>query len=202
VNLTQCPACSSEPSHQRGTLVRLGSRCKAVLAVARAHGIADGAVLRDEAEMWLPVVDFEDHYEVSRRDGVRSIRTGRILRTPSKGDDYPRVEIDGRAYRVHILMAKAFFGPRPDGRVGALTHWQLSENWTVDPLRGLWSRVAEGGHRVPAVRQVQVCTARSPDGRDRAAAPATNKATRIRASPNGSRNAMLVSSRGCVRLKR
>jgi hypothetical protein len=162
-----------------------------VLAVARAHGIDDGAVLRDEAEMWLRVADFEDHYEVSRRDGVRSIRTGRILRTPSKGDDYPRVEMDGRTYRVHILMAKAFLGPLPDGRVGALTHWQLSDSRTVDPLRGLWSRVAEAGHRDPAVRQVQVCTARGADGRDRAAAPATDEPTRIRASPNGSRNAML-----------
>jgi hypothetical protein len=116
-----CPACAREPSNQQGTLVCLGNRCKAVLRVARAHGINGAAVLRDKREMWLPITGLEDYYEVSSRGRVRSIRTGRILKTPCTGNDYPMVEMDGRTWRVHIVMAETFLGPRPDGQI-ALHH--------------------------------------------------------------------------------
>jgi hypothetical protein len=55
----------------------------------------------------------------------------------------------------------------------------LSEFRTVDPLRGLCSRGAKAGKRVPVVRQVQVCAAPGANGWDLAAAPATDKPTRI-----------------------
>jgi hypothetical protein len=82
-------------------------------------------------ENWLPVVGYEEYYEVSDCGRVRSLeriffdRRGarkhyksRILKTAIK-DSYPEVtlcinyEKDRR--RVHDLMAAAFIGPRPSG---------------------------------------------------------------------------------------
>jgi NUMOD4 motif/HNH endonuclease len=121
MNVIQCPACSCEPSHQVGTLVCLGSRCRTVLRVARAHGIDGAAVLRNRCEMWLPMAGFEERYEISSRGRVRSLCTGRILKTPCTGNDYPQVEIEGRTFRVHILLAKTFLGRPLPGRI-ALHH--------------------------------------------------------------------------------
>jgi len=120
LGVIQCPACSREPSNRAGALVLLGNRCKAVLRVARAHDIDGADVLHDRREMWLPMARFEDRYGISSRGRVRSLRTGRILKTPCTGKDYPQVELDGSTYRVHILMAETFLGPRPEGWVGAL----------------------------------------------------------------------------------
>ena len=71
--------------------------------------------------MWLPIVRFEGRYEISSRGRVRSCRTGRILKTPATGPFYPMVELDGRTYRVHILQALTFLGPRPPGKLAL--HW-------------------------------------------------------------------------------
>jgi hypothetical protein len=116
-----CPACLSEPPTGVGTLVFLGARCRAVLRVARAHGIDGADVLRDRREMWLPIVGMEQRYEISSRGRVRSVKTGRILKTPATGPFYPMVELDGRTYRVHILQALTFLGPRPSGMLAL--HW-------------------------------------------------------------------------------
>lgn len=131
-----CPAGSREPSNRQGNIVRLGSRCRSVLRVARRHGIDGGAVLRDHQEMWLPVPipGSEDRYEVSSRARVRSVKTGRILKTPCTGKDYPMVEIDGRTYRVHILMAEAFLGPRPPGLI-ALHHNDIKRDGRICNVR-------------------------------------------------------------------
>jgi hypothetical protein len=71
--------------------------------------------------MWLPIVGFEERYAISSRGRVLALRTGRILKTPCTGRDYPQVELNGRTYRVHILMAETFLGRRRAGRI-ALHH--------------------------------------------------------------------------------
>ena len=129
-----CPACSHEPGNRRGGIVRLGSRCRAVLRVARRHRIDGSDVLLDICEMWLSIPDFEGRYEVSSRARVRSVKTGRILKTPCTGKDYPMVEIDGRTYRVHILMAEAFLGPRPPGLI-ALHHNDIKRDGRICNVR-------------------------------------------------------------------
>jgi hypothetical protein len=82
-----------------GGIVGLGARCRAILRVARAHGIDGAGVLRDYCEMWLPIIGLEGRYDVSSRGRVRSVKTGRILKTPATGPFYPMVALDGRTYR-------------------------------------------------------------------------------------------------------
>lgn len=83
------------------------------------------------AEQWLPVVGYENRYEVSDRGRVRSLRrTVRHKRvdsvlTPYLTAGYPSVGLytgersaNGRWHRrthyVHDLMLRAFIGPPPD----------------------------------------------------------------------------------------
>lgn len=81
-----------------------------------------------EIEEWRDVIGYEGHYQVSDQGRVKSL--GRVvLRGPSQyvikekllrpamSDGYPYVRLskDGKSkgYRVHILVAAAFIGPRP-----------------------------------------------------------------------------------------
>jgi hypothetical protein len=90
-------------------------------------------------ENWLPVVGFEDLYEVSDQGRVRSLdrvviasagrwgrpleqrRKGRILRlSPMNSSGHLRVVLrhpdgSGGPRSVHVLVAEAFIGPRPEG---------------------------------------------------------------------------------------
>ena len=78
-------------------------------------------------EIWRPVVGLEDLYEVSSHGRVRRLlvtarwaANGPRLLTPFKVQGYPTVnlcDLDGRRRRfaVHILVAQAFLGPRPEG---------------------------------------------------------------------------------------
>jgi hypothetical protein len=83
------------------------------------------------SETWRPVLGFEDYYEVSSRGRVRSLDRmvyagrGRMrksvgrLRKLYKGDRYIKVplKVDGKqtGKNVHVLVAEAFLGPRPEG---------------------------------------------------------------------------------------
>lgn len=72
------------------------------------------------AERWATVSDFPN-YEVSDRGRVRSLarHPGRVLAAGPDGGGYPHVQLhrDGtsRTLRVHVLVAAAFHGPRPEG---------------------------------------------------------------------------------------
>lgn len=56
-------------------------------------------------------------YEVSSLGNVRNTK-GKLLTLKSKDSEgYYRVRVGGRIVRVHILVAAAFLGPRPDGHV-------------------------------------------------------------------------------------
>jgi hypothetical protein len=76
-------------------------------------------------ERWLPLPGYEGFYEVSDLGRVRSHRrrgsSGRLKRFYMDPKDgyaclvlYARNE-PGRRARVHVLVAQAFLGPRPDG---------------------------------------------------------------------------------------
>lgn len=75
-------------------------------------------------ELWLPVVGWEGWYEVSNMGRVRRIKPGQgtkadTLKQQMTGRGYPCVGLcrDGHAkrYPIHVLVANAFHGLRPDG---------------------------------------------------------------------------------------
>jgi len=88
----------------------------------------------EKQERWLPVVGYEDGYEVSSAGNVRSVtrldsrgtrHVGRVLspgRVPS-GHLTVGLYSDGvaRSLRVHTLVLRAFVGTRPDGMEAC--HW-------------------------------------------------------------------------------
>lgn len=71
---------------------------------------------------WLPVVEFEDLYEISRcGQQVYNVKTGRFLKmSPSGHGLYFSVQLwkDGVSSRkfVHVLVAEAFICVRPKGK--------------------------------------------------------------------------------------
>lgn len=77
-------------------------------------------------ERWLPVVGYEDRYEVSDEGGVRRIARGSICAKPTaislQARGYASVLLHqgsrkGRRHLVHALVMAAFVGPRPEGHV-------------------------------------------------------------------------------------
>lgn len=71
-------------------------------------------------ERWLPVLDFEDLYEVSDHANVLSLRRGIILsphRSGSLGYWTVNLSRNGQKFhrRIHVLVAEAFIEPRPPG---------------------------------------------------------------------------------------
>ena len=104
----------------------------------------------EQGESWLPIPSFEG-YEVSDLGRVRSFRrhggtgrglaqTPRIKKAHSGATGYLRVTLqkpDGKgcaAYSVHVLVAAAFLGPRPDGMEVAHADGNRS-NASLDNLR-------------------------------------------------------------------
>lgn len=81
-------------------------------------------------EEWRDIYGFEGLYQVSNLGRVRSLdrwthggkrlRPG-IVMTPTHHREYPALNLvrDGKitAVRIHVLVAEAFIGGRPDGRV-------------------------------------------------------------------------------------
>lgn len=70
------------------------------------------------AELWKPVVRYEDRYEVSSTGRVRSLLGGgRVLKPRIAGGGYPQYSMSRpgklRTYLVHNLVLEAFVGPRP-----------------------------------------------------------------------------------------
>lgn len=83
------------------------------------------------SEEWRPVVGYEGSYEVSDQGRVRSVdryrpgygglkfNRGRVLKPVMQRDGRPQVTLrggeKGASIRVHLLVAEAFLGPRPEG---------------------------------------------------------------------------------------
>ena len=76
-------------------------------------------------EIWKDCIGYEKFYQVSnfgriRRSAIgQGTFIGRILNPKSMKDDYLRVTISINGYRkvekIHLLVSRAFFGPRPPG---------------------------------------------------------------------------------------
>lgn len=70
------------------------------------------------SETWRPVVGFEFGYAVSDAGRIRSLLSGRILRTSAKGK-YQGCTLRrcGQSYSVYVhqVVAAAFLGEKPDG---------------------------------------------------------------------------------------
>lgn len=70
---------------------------------------------------WLPVPGYEGRYEVSNTGEVRSFWNGtvRILKQVARKGRYLSVNLSvknvQRSFDVHVLVASAFLGPRPEG---------------------------------------------------------------------------------------
>lgn len=125
------------------------------------------------SERWLPVVGYEDYYEVSDQGRVRSLDRvvtddlhggrrrrikGRIL-TPHRGasrrSGYTRVGLmrDGtrKTGWVYVLVARAFLGPLPEGMVtchndGDGTNNALSNLRYDTPASNMQDQIKHGVH--------------------------------------------------------
>lgn len=97
---------------------------------------------------WMPVVGYEDYYEVSETGLVRRVRAGRgasagkLLRQ-AKGDGYHYVQLCRRDVKrkvgVHILVCEAFHGRRPRGKVPNHKNFIKNDN-RVDNLEWLTAK--------------------------------------------------------------
>lgn len=71
---------------------------------------------------WLPIMGYEQQYSVSADGEVRREPQGRLL-CPSvnrrNGYLYVSLSAHGKArnFRLHVLVARAFLGPSPEGKV-------------------------------------------------------------------------------------
>lgn len=99
----------------------------------------------ETAERWLPVVDWEDRYEVSDLGRVRSLRHpgGKLRATPlvrklqadRDGRQFVMLQAPGRrptTRAVHRLVLEAFVGLRPDGQVARHGPGGVSDNRVVN----------------------------------------------------------------------
>ena len=75
--------------------------------------IRNGAI---DAILWMPVVGYEGHYEVSSEGEVRSPRSRRRLSIDRSGK-YDRVSLDGTRSYLHDIVMSAFVGPKPLGQM-------------------------------------------------------------------------------------
>ena len=79
-------------------------------------------------EEWKNIVGYERHYKISslgrikRTNGGRGATIGRVLKVkqPTRHCDYRRVQLSRndtkRTFSVHVLVAEAFHGPRPQDK--------------------------------------------------------------------------------------
>jgi hypothetical protein len=93
-------------------------------------------------EKWLPVVGFEEFYEVSNWGRVRSLpcwtpvrgggyklNHGGILKPYPVGKGHLAVELGrGNRRKVHLLVLEAFVGPRPKGQLGLHNNGDVTDN--------------------------------------------------------------------------
>lgn len=94
----------------------------------------------DLTEHWAPIRGYEGAYEVSSLGRVRSLpggkRRGKVLK-PGKVCGYPTYGLSAgvgqkRRYRVYLLVAAAFIGPRPDGLEVCHNNGDKSDNRAVN----------------------------------------------------------------------
>ena len=123
-----------------------------VIGPGRGTGVTPHLREADEGiEMWHPILDWEDYYEVSDQGRVRRIAGGR----GSKRGIKKNTVINGRAVVslnrpgeqvttfVHCLVMEAFVGPRPAGMECCHNDGNSLNNW-LDNLR--WDTPRANAH--------------------------------------------------------
>lgn len=65
-----------------------------------------------DKEIWKDIEGFEGEYAVSNKGRVRNLKTNRILDGGYNGNGYRFVDLKGKNYNIHRLMALAFI-PNP-----------------------------------------------------------------------------------------
>lgn len=98
--------------------------------------------MKTKAEPWKRVDGFSA-YEVSSYGRIRDKHTGSLM-SLSKRNGYPTITLYGkdcqRTISVHILVALAFIGPKPEGM--EVAHWDdVKTNNRVENLR--WATHAD-----------------------------------------------------------
>lgn len=80
-------------------------------------------------ELWKPIIDYEDLYDVSDLGRVRNSKTGRLLQ-PGKARGYLIVSLrknnESKAFYIHQLVLLHFVGVRPDSF--AASHLDANKN--------------------------------------------------------------------------
>src|SRR5580658_7256997 len=66
---------------------------------------------------WLPVVGYKGFYEINQYGQIRAIGSTSLMTWGVNSSFYPQVKLLNRLpwHRVHVLVARAFLGPCPDG---------------------------------------------------------------------------------------
>ena len=108
-------------------------------------------------EEWKPVVGYEGVYEVSSQGSVKRVgkafgaTPGRILAQHPNHSGYPGVKLrnkgNDKTMLVHILVARAFLGPCPDGF--EVNH---KDKLTTDPSISNLEYATSQGNKIHAAR--------------------------------------------------
>lgn len=129
---------------------------------------------------WLPVVGYEDIYDVSAAGGVRNRKTGRVLKQGTSDTRYKVVVLwkgkKGTSKAVHRLVLEAFVGPG-DG-MDACHADGTRDNNRVDNLR--WGTRKE--NMADAIRHGTVKGSPQPGEMNQAAVLSERDVGRIRES--------------------
>jgi hypothetical protein len=100
--------------------------CRPSQKTCEGHPVLGGFVFMESQERWMPVVGFEDRYEVSDHGRVQALfsyrgyKPGRIVAGYATASGHIRVNLrlsPGSVHRrfVHRLVLEAFVGPCPEG---------------------------------------------------------------------------------------
>jgi len=123
-----------------------------------------------DSEIWLPVVDYEDSYEVSDQGHVRSIdrvimrsngspmtyKSQPIAPFRSPPTNYLTVSLNRggqkRNRRIHVLVAEAHIGPKPSAKAEVCHRFGDQDDNRAEVLywgthsQNIWDAVRHGTH--------------------------------------------------------
>ena len=73
-----------------------------------------GIKMNNESVAWMPVIGFEENYEVSNTGDIRNIQTGKILAKNTMGAGYYKADLWQNGKRkqtsIHRVVAESFLG--------------------------------------------------------------------------------------------
>lgn len=69
--------------------------------------------MNQKTEKWLPVVGYEDYYQISDQGNIFSFFTSRPIKAFLTRKGYLRVDFKGKKFLVHKLIMETFVGKEP-----------------------------------------------------------------------------------------